>query len=64
MTALGVWGTRDLPDMVKTKARAPLSPGGAARRALERGQTNDLAMAALRGVVSATEYLAPVMDST
>lgn len=59
MAALGVWGTRYLPDMIVAKGRARLSPGGAQRRKQERAKTNDLAVAALQGVVSAIDLAKP-----
>ena len=59
MAALGVWGARYLPDMIAAKGKARLSPGAARRRKRERAQTNDLAVAALEGLVSATDLAKP-----
>jgi acetyl esterase/lipase len=59
MAALGVYGSRYLPDMIVAKGRSRLSPGGAQRRKQERSQTNDLAVAALQDLVPATELAKP-----
>lgn len=59
LAALGVWGARYLPDMMSTKARALLRPGGAERRRYERDLTNELAVAALQGIVSADDLAKP-----
>lgn len=59
MAVLGLWGSRYLPDMISTKARARLQPGSAERRKGERALTNELAVAALQGIVSSTDLEKP-----
>ncbi|ODR05072.1 esterase [Mycolicibacillus koreensis] len=51
-TAMGVWGTRHLPEFMTNTAKAWLVPGSSARRRSERGQTHSAAEAALADVVT------------
>ncbi|HLR98429.1 MAG TPA: alpha/beta hydrolase, partial [Mycolicibacillus parakoreensis] len=50
-TAMGVWGTRHLPEFVANTAKAWLVPGSGATRRIERGRTRTAAAAALADVV-------------
>ena len=52
LTAMGVWGTRHAPEFLSAFARGALTPGAAETRRRQREQTNELAAAALRGVVA------------
>jgi acetyl esterase/lipase len=62
-TAIGVWGSRHLPDFVDATASSWLSPGSAELRRQQRDATNDVTDAALRGIVAdkdlAIEWPAP-----
>ena len=54
MTAVGVWGARYAPEIVSAMKKNWLTPGvNDARR--DREGTRDVSVAALRGVVSATD---------
>ncbi|WP_125078256.1 alpha/beta hydrolase [Mycobacterium sp. P7213] len=55
MTAMGVWGTRHMPEFFSSAAKSWLAPGSAAVRKQEREQTHVVSDAALRGVVSAAD---------
>ena len=55
MTAMGVWGTRHMPEFFSSAAKSWLAPGAAAVRKREREQTHVVSDAALRGVVSAAD---------
>lgn len=59
LAALGIYGTRYLPDMLMAKGRTRLSPGCHQRRKTERDQTNELAVAALADLVPAAELEKP-----
>lgn len=52
VTAMGVWGTRQLPQLVSTTAKALLTPGTGAVRKREREQTCAVSAAALRELVA------------
>lgn len=54
-TAMGVWGSRHLPDFFGATAKSLLSPGNAELRRSERESTNAVTAAALRDVVSAKD---------
>lgn len=55
MTAMGVWGTRHMPEFFSSAAKSWLAPGAAAIRRQEREQTRVVSDAALRPVVSAAD---------
>ena len=55
MTAMGVWGTRHMPEFFSSAAKSWLAPGAAAARKQEREQTHVVSDAALRGVVAAAD---------
>lgn len=55
LTAMGVWGTRQLPQLVSKTAKSVLTPGRGAVRERERAQTCAVSAAALRGLVSAAD---------
>lgn len=55
MTAMGVWGTRHMPEFFSSAAKSWLAPGAAAIRSQEREQTQVVSDAALRPVVSAAD---------
>ncbi|NDJ90600.1 alpha/beta hydrolase [Mycolicibacter kumamotonensis] len=55
MTAMGVWGTRHMPEFVSSAAKSWLTPGAATVRKREREQTRAVSEAALRGVVAAAD---------
>ncbi|WP_162464284.1 MULTISPECIES: alpha/beta hydrolase [unclassified Mycolicibacterium] len=52
MAAMGVWGFRHLPEFVTASAKSWLAPDDSELRKAEREQTNAVAQAGLRGVVS------------
>ncbi|RAU97290.1 alpha/beta hydrolase [Mycolicibacter senuensis] len=54
MTAMGVWGTRHMPEFLSSAARSWLAPGAATARKQAREQTRAVSEAALRGVVTAS----------
>ncbi|MDQ2625871.1 MAG: alpha/beta hydrolase [Actinomycetota bacterium] len=55
MTAMGVWGTRHMPEFLSSAARSWLAPGAATARKQAREQTHAVSEAALRGVVTASD---------
>ncbi|MGH3531418.1 MAG: alpha/beta hydrolase fold domain-containing protein, partial [Mycobacterium sp.] len=55
VTALGVWGSRQLPGFLSTSAKSWLTPGIGEIRKTERDKTQAVCDAALRGIVSAQE---------
>ena len=55
MTAMGVWGTRHMPEFLSSAAKSWLAPGAATARREAREQTHAVSDAALRGVVSAAD---------
>lgn len=55
LTAMGVWGTRHLPDFLTATAKSLRSPDNAERKRSERNCTNAVTQAALRGVVNAED---------
>ena len=59
LAALGIYGTRYLPEMLVARGRTRLSPGCSRRRKTERAQTNDLAVAALRDLVPGDDLEKP-----
>ncbi|MBS1691586.1 MAG: alpha/beta hydrolase [Actinobacteria bacterium] len=52
-TAMGIWGTRHMPDFLTATARSWLTPGIAEVRRRDRDRTYAVSDAALRGVVRA-----------
>ncbi|MEO8814325.1 MAG: alpha/beta hydrolase, partial [Mycobacterium sp.] len=55
VAAMGVWGSRHLPQFFSATAKSWLTPGIGAVRRRERDQTSAVADAALRGVVSSAD---------
>ncbi|BBZ24905.1 alpha/beta hydrolase [Mycolicibacter hiberniae] len=55
MTAMGIWGTRHMPEFFAGAAKSWLAPGAATARRQAREQTPVVSDAALRGVVSAAD---------
>lgn len=55
MTAMGLWGTRHMPQLLSATAKSWLTPGSGAVRKRERDQTRAVTNAALRGVVTPTD---------
>lgn len=55
LTAMSVWGMRHLPQILSTTAKSWLTPGNATVRKWERDQSQAVADAALRGLVSASD---------
>ncbi|MGE2726389.1 alpha/beta hydrolase fold domain-containing protein [Mycolicibacterium pulveris] len=51
-TAMGVWGSRHLPDFFGTAAKGWLSPGNAELKRSDRDSTHTVTAAALRGIVN------------
>src|ERR1700761_1044787 len=52
VTAMGIWGTRLAPAFMSSSAKSWLTPGGGELKKAERDQTQAVADAALRGIVS------------
>jgi acetyl esterase/lipase len=55
VTAMGVWGCRQLPEFLSTTAKSWLTPGIGEIRKAERDKTHAVSDAALRGIVSAKD---------
>lgn len=55
MTAMGVWGTRHMPELFSSAAKSWLASGAADARKRAREQAPTVSDAALRGVVSAAD---------
>ncbi|BBX75351.1 alpha/beta hydrolase [Mycobacterium shinjukuense] len=58
VTAIGAWGARLAPELVSVRAREWLTPGINEVRRRDRASTNEVSVAALRGVVSAADLAA------
>jgi acetyl esterase/lipase len=55
VTAMGVWGYRQVPGFLSTSAKSWLTPGITEIRKAERDKTQAVSDAALRGIVSAND---------
>jgi acetyl esterase/lipase len=55
VTAMGIWGSRHLPEFLGASARSWFEPGNAELRQQERDATNAVTEAALRGIVAAKD---------
>lgn len=55
LAAMGVWGYRQLPELLSASAKSWFEPGNGEERQRERDLTHSISDAALRGVVSAAD---------
>lgn len=55
VTAMGVWGARQLPECVCSTAKTLRTPGIGEERRRDRASTREVSEAALRGIVSAED---------
>ncbi|BBX98685.1 esterase [Mycobacterium lacus] len=55
VTAMGVWGARQAPELMSARARDWLTPGSNEVRRRDRASTNEVSATALRGIVSADD---------
>jgi acetyl esterase/lipase len=55
LTAMGMWGARHAPDLVSALKKDWRTPGIEETRRQDRESTRDVSVAALRGIVSATD---------
>ena len=59
VTAMGVWGSRVMPELLSAAAKAWLTPGSYEIRRSDRDKTQAVSEAALRGVVPAEDLAVP-----
>ena len=55
VTAMGIWGARQAPELMSVAARDWFTPGANEVRRRDRASTRDASIAALRGIVSADD---------
>ncbi|WP_204808592.1 alpha/beta hydrolase [Mycobacterium riyadhense] len=55
LTAMGVWGARQAPEIMSARAREWLTPGTDEIRRRDRASTHEVSVTALRGIVSAAD---------
>lgn len=55
LTAMGMWGARHAPEVISAATRDMFAPGGGDARRRDRESTQQVSLAALRGLVSAAE---------
>ncbi|OBK44743.1 alpha/beta hydrolase [Mycobacterium kubicae] len=55
VTAMGVWGVRQAPELMSAMAKDWMTPGTNEVRRKDRASTNEVSVTALRGIVSAAD---------